>query len=166
MKKYILLTLSIVLAASFWNCEKDDICAEGTPTTPNLVIEFYDTTTGEVKNVTNLGVIATGQESGFSYSNVSKIIFPLKTFQDTTVIQFVQNGTDEDTANDNSDEITFNYARLETYVSRACGFKTTFELNPTDGAVLTTDTDNWIQNITIAQPSILDENETHIKIYF
>jgi len=42
MKKYIITSLALLLAVSFWNCEKDDICAETTPTTPKLVIEFYD----------------------------------------------------------------------------------------------------------------------------
>jgi len=42
----------------------------------------------------------------------------------------------------------------------------TFQLNTTDGTVLTTDTNNWIQNIVISQPNIENENEIHVKIYF
>ena len=167
MRKPLLLTLLTLLAVSFWNCEKDDICADGTPTTPNIVIEFYDSVnTGDVKTVNNLGVNAAGVTNDFSFTGVSKITFPLKTFQDTTTIQFIENGGDADTSDDNIDEIVFNYTRNEIYISRACGYKTTFDLNTSNGAVLTNDTDNWISNITIEQPSINNENETHIKIYF
>lgn len=167
MRKPLLLTFLTLLAISFWNCEKDDICADGTPTTPNIVIEFYDAVnTGDIKTVNNLGVKATGETTGFSFTGVSKITFPLKTFQDTTTIQFIENGGDADTSDDNIDEIVFNYTRNEIYISRACGYKTTFDLNTSNGAVLTNDADNWINNITIEQPSITNENETHIKIYF
>ena len=61
MKKIVLITLSLLLALSFWNCEKDDICPEGTPATPRLIIEFYDAANPTVlKNVTNLRVQGLG----------------------------------------------------------------------------------------------------------
>mgnify|MGYP006353373257 FL=1 len=40
MKKTILLLLAV--AFTFSSCEKDDICDANTPTTPRLVIGFYD----------------------------------------------------------------------------------------------------------------------------
>lgn len=167
MKKYSILLLVSLFAFSFWNCEKDDICADTTPTTPRVVIEFYDFANPTVlKNVTNLGVIAPGFTNGFGFTGVSKAIVPLKTTDDTCTLQFIQNGNDTDTSNDNSDEITFNYSRQVSYVSRACGYKTNFTLDTTTGAVLTNDASNWIQDITITQPTIANENETHIKIYF
>ena len=83
-----------------------------------------------------------------------------------TILHFTANGDDSDITNDNLDEITFNYATQEVYISRACGYKMTFQLNTTDGTVLTTDTNNWIQNIVISQPNIENENEIHVKIYF
>ena len=42
MKKLIITSIALVIAFSFWNCEKDDICEDGTPTTPRMIIEFYD----------------------------------------------------------------------------------------------------------------------------
>lgn len=167
MKNYIKALLLFLFGISFWNCEKDDICAEGTPTTPRVVIEFYDATNPTVlKNVTNLGIIAPGFTNGFGFNGVSKIVVPLKTTDDTSTLQFIANGSDSDTGNDNIDEIVFNYTREDIYVSRACGYKTNFTLDAVTGAVLTTDADNWIQSITIEQPTIANENETHIKIYF
>ena len=167
MKKYIKTVLLLLFAVSFWNCEKDDICAEGTPTTPRVVIEFYDNSNPTVlKTVTNLGIIAPGFAEGFGFNGVSLVTVPLKTTDDTTTLQFIENGSDSDTGNDNIDEIIFNYTRQDIYVSRACGYKTNFTLDAVNGAILTTDTDNWIQSITIEQPTIANENETHIKIYF
>jgi hypothetical protein len=167
MKKYSILILISLFAFSFWNCEKDDICAETTPTTPRIVIEFYDFANPTVlKSITNLGVLAPGFTNGFGFTGVSKITVPLKTTDDSTTLQFIENGNDTDTGNDNIDEIVFNYTRQDIYVSRACGYKTNFTLDAITGAVLTLDASNWIQNITIEQPTIANENETHIKIYF
>ncbi|WP_339888663.1 DUF6452 family protein [uncultured Flavobacterium sp.] len=165
MKKYIITSLMLLLAVSFWNCEKDDICSEDTPTTPKLIIEFYDNANQtELKNVTNLGIVETSLTEGFAFNAVSTITVPLRTNQDTTTINFVLNGSDDDATNDISDVITFNYSRIETYISRACGYKTTFILNDTDGLVIPTT--NWISSFEIVQPNINNEDETHVKIYF
>lgn len=166
MKKIIII---LSLTFLFSGCEKDDVCdPNSTQTTPKVVIEFYDaaTTTETVKNVTNLGVIAPNFTTGFGFNGTSKIKLPLKTFQDNSILNFIQNGSDTYTTNDNLDEITFNYTRKETYISRACGYKTTYTLDTTNPVVITPDASNWIQNIVVVQPNIENENETHIKIYF
>jgi len=164
MKKIFLLLL---ITFFFSGCEKDDICDANTPTTPKVVIEFYDIANPTVlKNVVNLGVIAPGFTNGFGFTNVSSIKVPLKTAQDTSVLYFIQNGSDTDNTNDNQDEITFNYTRKNVYVSRACGYKTLYTLDDTNPVVVTADGNNWIQNITVSQPNIENENETHVKIYF
>lgn len=157
----------MLLAVSFWNCEKDDICASGTPVTPRVIIEFYDAADPSVlKNVTNLGVIAPTFSEGKAFNNVSKIEVPLRTTADVTTLNFIQNGSDTNTTNDNVDEITFNYQRVDEYISRACGFKTLFYLDDTNPIELTVDGNNWIQNIVVTQPNIETENEVHVKIYF
>lgn len=167
MKKIVFITLSLLLAVSFWNCEKDDICASGTPVTPRVIIEFYDAADPSVlKNVTNLGVIAPTFSEGKAFNNVSKIEVPLRTTADGTTLNFIQNGSDTNTTNDNVDEITFNYQRVDEYISRACGFKTLFYLNDTNPIELTVDGNNWIQSIEVLQPNIETENEVHVKIYF
>jgi hypothetical protein len=167
MKKIVLITLSLLLAFSFWNCEKDDICAEGTPTTPRVIIEFYDAANPTaLKNVTNLKVTETNLTNGFGFSGVSKIQVPLRTNTEETILNFIQNGNDTNTTDDNTDEVIFNYVTQEVYISRACGYKMTFELDAIDGTVITPDTNNWIQNIIVNQPNIETENEIHVKIYF
>lgn len=167
MKRYLVTICIVVFAISFWNCEKDDICAEGTVTTPRLVIEFYDSASPTtLKNVTNLGVISPSFTEGFAFDAESKIEVPLRTNQDTTTLQFIENGSDSDTSNDNIDEITFNYIRQDIYISRACGYKTNFTLSDTNPIVITNDGNNWISSATIEQAIITNENEVHVKIYF
>lgn len=164
MKKIFLLLLASFF---FSGCEKDDICDAATPTTPKVVIEFYDIANPTVlKNVVNLGVIAPGFTNGFGFANASSIKVPLKTFQDSSVLYFIQNGSAEPTSDDNQDEVTFNYTRKTEYVSRACGYKTLYTLDATNPVSVTADGNNWIQNVIVSQPNIENENETHVKIYF
>jgi hypothetical protein len=174
MKKYIITSLLLIFAVSFWNCEKDDICAETTPTTPKVIIEFYDFNTQTLKNVTNLRIEENGTDVGVVFNesledtnpakfltNENKISIPLKTFEDSSQFEFILNY--EDTSQI-IDILTFNYERNDVYISRACGYKTLFRLNTPNG--ITTSSNNWIQNIEIVQTSINNENETHVKIYF
>jgi hypothetical protein len=78
-------------------------------------------------------------------------------------LDFALNGADNDPANDETVTLTFNYERSNVFISRACGYKTIFNLTN----VLPTDfTGTWISSLTIEQPNIINENETHIKIYF
>lgn len=165
MKQLIILFL---ITFTLSGCEKDDICDPATATTPSLVIQFYDADSpNNVQTVTNLKVIAPGFTTAVSgTSGVSKITIPLKTSGDTTSFEFIENGGDADTSDDNTDVLQFTYNRKNIYVSRACGYKVNFDLTNTNTNILTTDTDNWIQSIVIAQPNIETENETHVKIYF
>ena len=167
MKKIYLLVL---IAFTFSSCEKDDICDAATSTTPRLIIEFYDVSNPTIlKPVTNLGIIAPGFTTGIGFTAVSKIQVPLKTTDNSTTFSFVQNGSDTNTTNDNTDVIQINYSRNNIFVSRACGYKTVFTLNSPNGIVktdATTPDGFWIQNIVVTTTNIETENETHVKIYF
>ena len=164
MKKIVLLILFVF---AFSGCEKDDICDATTSTTPKITIEFYDfVNTLTAKNVTNLGMFSPPLTTGFSAKGVSKISIPLNTATETTTYNFIQNGADEITTNDNTDVITFNYSKNTVYVSRACGYKINFNLTNTNSNLLAPETNYWIKNIIITKTNIVNENETHIKIYF
>ena len=121
MKKIVFIICSCLL---FLSCEKDDICDPSTPTTPRLTIEFYNNLTAvpTLKNVVDLGIIAPELTKGFGFTGISKISIPLKINADVTVLNFIQNGSNLITTDDNIDIVTFNYARKSIYVSRACGF--------------------------------------------
>jgi len=179
MKKITLLLL--VFCFSFSSCEKDDICDANTPTTPRMVIKFFDINNPTVeKSVTNLKVIGEGMTDGVIFNstasgeskflaNTSKISIPLKTNAATTTFSFILNSGSTNAALVNTDVIQFNYTTSEVYVSRACGFKTLFEMNAnppfvhSDGPVSDT---KWMKVVQLQKTNINNENETHLSIFF
>lgn len=171
----------LVITCISLSCEKDDICAEGTPTTPGIIVEFYNKDNREeAVNLTNLKYYAVGETDTLPAvednvtTTVNKIELPLRTNATSTkwglmYTRRLSNGT---FIPYNTDFLEFNYTTLETYVSRACGYKTTFELNPDDPegtSPLKTDSDTadgfWIYDIEVMTTNIENENEAHIKIY-
>lgn len=170
MKKIVLIVFAIAFSLS--GCEKDDICDENTPTTPRLIITFYDyDDTTVLKNVTDLEVSGTGAALALSvFDDVSQIELPLKTTEDFTIYDLVLNAADPLTTA--TDVLQFNYSSEAVFVSRACGFKTLYNLEGTSLTPFVLNNNpgitqgNWIKNIEVIQPNINDENETHIKIYF
>ena len=173
MKKIILFLF--VLALSFSGCEKDDICDANTPTTPRLVIGFYDFLNPSVlKNVTDLKVIGDGMPKGVLFNgaettSANTISIPLKTVGTTTTYRLTLNSGNSNAAFVDEDIIKFDYTTKEVFVSRACGYKSIFTL---DAATPYTHTDpiaanqKWIKFISVEKNNIENENETHIKIFF
>ncbi|MDR7370672.1 DUF6452 family protein [Flavobacterium aquidurense] len=185
MKKIISLLLVFTFGLS--SCEKDDICDANTPTTPRLVITFYDVNNPSLlKNVTNLKVVGEGMTEGIIFNengtettkylaNGSTISIPLKTDADVTTFTFELDSGNENPAAINKDAMTFYYTRQNVYVSRACGFKTIFDLNPVSTSppitvpFVRTDTDSkglWMQQVFVKNYNVEFENETHIEVYF
>jgi hypothetical protein len=150
-------------------CEKDDICTEDTPTTPRLIIEFYDSINTSVKkNVANLKVQGLGAQTELNFNLVDHIEIPLKTTDNSAEFTFIINSTSNSNLT-NQDNIRFNYTRNDIYISRACGFKTNFDLNLGNGVEQSNpdgDTEFWIDQIEIVKTKIETENEVHIKMYF
>ncbi|SHH48938.1 DUF6452 family protein [Winogradskyella jejuensis] len=186
MKKYAYLFLLISLI--LFSCERDDICADGTPTTPRLLIEFFDAVDTEVsKTVTRLTIYADDanitipdnenssgailvepfeQERIFN-RNSNSAGLPLKIDDEgeTTITRyFFEKDTnlrlDEDNStNSNIDVIEITYETEFIYISRACGFKSIFKNIEID---IIDDGDNWIQNTRFANTTDLQitvENE-------
>ncbi|MCI4444063.1 MAG: hypothetical protein JHC39_11240 [Lentimicrobium sp.] len=179
MKKILILLL--IATFSFSSCEKDDICDANTPTTPRLVIVFYDINNPSVlKNVTNLKVIGDGKTEGIVFNesatgdekyltNGSTISIPLKTDVNTTKYSFILNSGNANPTLTDIDEVTFNYTREDVFVSRACGFKVLFTFDPSTPIVHTsvpTTKLKWMQYISVEKSNIANENETHIKVFF
>lgn len=182
MKK--ICCLLFLIAFTLPGCEKDDICDPDTSTTPRLVIEFYNAANrSELKPVTNLKVIADGEENGIAFnpaatdaskylaSNVSKIAIPLNTASDSVRYSFILNSGN--TTFENTDIIAFNYKRNSVFISRACGYSIFFDLNRTNDlpAYLLNDglpdaPEAWIKDIDVINYNLTNENETHLKIYF
>ncbi|WP_413998816.1 DUF6452 family protein [Flavobacterium sp. W1B] len=173
MKKIIVLLF--VTLFSFSSCEKDDICDANTITTPRLVISFYDINNSSIpKNVTDLKIIGEGMTNGVVFKgsdliNGSTVSIPLKTDADITSFRFILNYNNPNTAFINEDIIQFNYTRENFFVSRACGFKTNFTLDPLIPFVhsdATVPDLKWMQYVTVKNSIIANENETHLEVFF
>lgn len=179
MKKRFLL---LFLVGLFMACEKDDICSGTTPTTPRLVISFFDTETTLPRNVKNLKVIGTEMEEGVILtpaatgdarflSNANTISIPLRTLRENTEYRFIYNFGDSNPNSVKTDTIAIHYTTRDIYVSRACGYKTLFTLISPGGNTDPIELNNgkagtWIDNFEILQSNIETEDETHIKIFF
>ncbi len=184
--KYILL-LALLVAIVNYSCERDDICAESTPTTPSLIITFYDVSDpDELEPVNDLRAFGIDDDDELidvfnaTQSSTDSIVLPLRTDADETrfVIyrDYELDDNDTDDENDdmplgNADTITISYDREEIYVSRACGFKTIFnnivftieeEIDNPDE-----DLGNWLLQFILETEnnSILDETTAHINIF-
>ena len=169
MKKLKIIFIALFIANFFWSCEKDDLCDVNTPTTPRMIIEFYDDNNpSQTKNVVNLGIIAEGETEGILFNGVSKIQVPLKTTAEITKYSFVLDSQNPVVALQNEDKIEINYTHKDEYISRACGFKTLFTLKNPNGIIEAPDPDPaaWIQQILIQKHNILNEDEVHVKIFF
>jgi hypothetical protein len=168
MKKLNIILL--LLATIFSGCEKDDICSETTETTPRLIIDFYDITNPTLtKNVTNLGILGDGLDTVILFNGVSQVSVPLDITQDFSKYQFILNYNNTNPAFVNTDLLQFDYSRNSVFVSRACGYKMLFALNPTNPFTQTDEPGNdglWMKNITVLQSNISNENETHLRVSF
>ncbi|WP_100615904.1 DUF6452 family protein [Confluentibacter citreus] len=177
--KIIIPLICVTLAVITISCERDDICPESTPTTPKLIIEFYDSANPEnVKFVPLIRVQGINNDEvleGYNAANVQKLELPLRI--DTTATQYKlhrdysinNNGTPDDPsddfANGNEDIITIKYTTEQVFVSRACGYKTVFK---NVSLTIEDDTNKWIlsrQSVTDNQ-SVEDETTAHFYLFF
>lgn len=146
-------------------CQKDDICASTTPTTPMLIVRFYDfDNPSELKPVQGLNLIAEGRKDSLfvQEKTIDSIAIPLKTFQNTTKYQFIRNVGNDGLPN--SDQLNFSYFPNEVYVSKACGFKTEY-LDLQVVKVSEPGNENWIKNIVVKQTIIDNETRAHLYIF-
>jgi len=167
--KYLKYILLLILALSY-SCERDDICAEATPTTPNASVEFYDVGNPEtLKTVPGFYIIGLDRDipvPGATGTPASAISLPLRTDQESTTFDFYKDIELDDEnmiIGGNKDVVTFSYTTEEIYVSRACGFKTIFtNINIS----VENDLDNWIQTVLFVaeNQTIQDESQVHIHI--
>ena len=168
--KQIKIILVVLLSASLMTCERDDLCPEATPTTPSMLVGFFNNEVPESpKNVFDLVVAGIDNDTslpGYTLVDTDNIILPLKT--DTNQTQYVlisDTVVDSDgiITGGNDDIITITYTREDVYVSRACGYKTIFKnVNVT----VEPDTDNWIQVAIPINDNLTIEDETTIHYFF
>ena len=168
------------------SCERDDICAEATQTTPALLVEFRDVSSpDDLKSVRRLRVIAIDQENNpidtLSLINAdpNTISLPLiigpelnseGEVNKITTRYFLEKNSDladNDDDEDDSEIVIFEiiYSNEFIYVSRACGYKSIFRLEPITGArIIATDDMPWANNAIIENELIENENEAKVLI--
>ena len=124
IKKTILL---VIVVLSLNGCTKDDICPGETQTTPLLIITFKNILNPLLaKTATKLTIETDEATPNVLVTNIStdSIGIPLRTGADTVRYRFIKNSGEP---NEVVDIYEFRYERLDTYVNRACGFKTTYQ---------------------------------------
>ncbi len=149
-------------------CTRDDICDPNEATTPLLIITFKNSLNREEsKTVTGLSIIGdytpeTIIESGITTDSIA---IPMRTGANDTQYQFILAETD--TSAEIIDVYLAEYTREDTYINRACGFKTIFNDLAFSENVIDSDNDNasWIVDVEINQTNVTDENQSHITIY-
>jgi hypothetical protein len=186
LRKVSMLALILLTIA----CERDDICAEGTPTTPRVLIGFYDIANqDEFKPVSrltaygeNLVLDENGQPTQPVTNSAATLVFNANTTElalpllvgaegEEVVTRFVlEQSTNfrlDDNANTSSNEdiLELRYKPQFVYVSRACGYKSVFtELE----VVPVADSNNWIINVAINENingTVENENTIHVQIF-
>lgn len=158
--------------ASFHSCERDDICAAATPTTPHLIIRFYDINAREETKTGRHMSIRAKESSNYIIHDqtTDSILLPLKVevLDQINTTQFVlTKDVDYDTdekpeTTSNTDTLTVNFTPELIYVSRACGYKSIFN-NLTANRV--EDDLNWIVDVEMIKDTINNEDAAHINIY-
>lgn len=153
------------------NCERDDICAASTPTTPNVNVTFFDISLEDTEKVVNgLRVAAEGIEKPIDLSSNSRLSLPLLFNEENvpTTTRFLVtrdsqlDNDDDDTTNSNTDIIELQFTPQFVYVSRACGYKSIFE---NLSVRIIGDESNWILNSEVLNPTVENEDEVHINLF-
>lgn len=165
-KKIGYLAVLVLIFLMSYSCEKDDICVDGD--TPLLIIRFYDATdTLVLKAAPALRII--GLENGdpvdtfTDRASLDSVAIPLRINEPATSFKIILNSEGvDDVETGNIDTLLFNYETQEVFISRACGFVANYD-NLSE--LLSADSDNWIQNIEIANPSINSQDSAHVKIF-
>ena len=171
MKNKFLFSILITFCfTNLSNCERDDICLEGTPGTPNLIIRFYDAE--NINNPKPLRLLI--QEMDDDKTDLSSYLIrflipgdsvsvPLSSSKDYTEYKLFNNwGTN--ISDPQIDTLRINHSRNDTYLNRACGFigQYIFSENPIEG--ISSDK-SWIKSYKIVKDSILNEESKHLILY-
>ena len=144
-----------------FSCEKDDICLEGTPATPRMIILFKDHENPQAKKgVTELLIRGIGLEDDLTIYSGDSIAIPLRNNYEFTQYEFTLN-TSSPTL---SDSLQINHRQFDTYINRACGYKSTFIFeNPFYYKL--TQGEGWIKSIEKIRDTLSDEKSSHLAVY-
>ena len=144
------------------SCEKDDICLEGTPGTPRMVVLFRDHENPSArKEVSELTIKGFDQEEAYLVFSGDSVGIPLKNNFELTQYELVLGA---DTDNPIADSLQINHKQFDIYINRACGYKTNYIFKNPSHYILTQG-NGWIKNIEIIKDTLSDEEDSHLAIY-
>lgn len=137
------------------SCEPDDVCNVENPSTPQLVFRLYDANQpSQLKSVDTLRVKDTENESILQMINTDSIAIPFQINANKMNLDFmISVGI--------SDELLIDYQTQDMYLSRACGFQSTFIINEIEIG----SNQSWINKIEIVTNEVLVDTLAHVKIY-
>ena len=145
-----------------FNCEKDDICLEGTPGTPRLIIRFFDQNEKIIpKPLSNVTIKALSKDEDYVVFSGDSLGIPLKLISNSTIYTFTY--LDVLDNQEKIDTLKFNYKREDYYVNRACGFLS--NLIFTTPALEILDKESIFLGFKILNDTIKNENQAHLAIY-
>ena len=137
------------------SCEPDDVCNVENPSTPQLVFRLYDANQpSQLKSVDTLRVKDNENESILQLINTDSIAIPFQINSNKMDFDFmISEGI--------SDELLIDYQTQDMYLSRACGFQSTFIISEIE----ISSNQSWINTIEIVTNEILVDTLAHVKIY-
>ena len=151
-----------LLIIFIFNCEKDDICLEGTPGTPRLIIRFFDQNEKIIpKPLSNVTIKALSKDEDYVVFSGDSLGIPLKLISNSTIYTFTY--LDVLDNQEKIDTLKFNYKREDYYVNRACGFLS--NLIFTTPALEILDKESIFLGFRILNDTIKNENQAHLAIY-
>ena len=145
-----------------FKCEKDDICLEGTPGTPRLIIRFFDYNERmTLKSLSNVTIKAKSRDEDYIVFSGDSLVIPLKLISNSTIYTFTYFN---DLGNQEKiDTLKFNYKREDYYINRACGILS--NLIFTTPAVEIISNESLFLDFNILKDTIKNENQAHLAIY-
>ena len=145
-----------------FKCEKDDICLEGTPGTPRLIIRFFDYNERmTLKSLSNVTIKAKSRDEDYIVFSGDSLVIPLKLISNSTIYTFTYLN---DLGNQEKiDTLKFNYKREDYYINRACGILS--NLIFTTPAVEIINNESLFLDFNILKDTIKNENQAHLAIY-
>ena len=151
-----------LLIIFIFNCEKDDICLEGTPGTPRLIIRFFDQNEKTIpKPLSNVTIKALSEDEDYTVFSGDSLGIPLRLISNSTIYTFTH--LDDLDNQEKVDTLKFNYKREDYYVNRACGFLS--NLIFTTPALEILDKESIFLGFKILNDTIKYENQAHLAIY-
>ena len=138
-----------------YGCEPDDVCSEANPSTPQLVFRLYNSSQpSEFKAVDTLRIMSLGDQAPLEFINTDSIVVPLQ-------VNASKINADLTISDGVTDRIEIDYLTKDVYLSRACGFQSTFQIH----TIEVDQPANWINSIEIVTNEVIIDTLAHVKIY-